>query len=115
MIDIPDNIVLTPDSYAETVLGGVYREDFERGISKQRPMKCALPIVINCKFVTCNKNDFYNWFKDDLAHGSMWFRFLDPTTGDYLRARFQNHTIQLTAIDERAQQFEFSASLEILK
>lgn len=102
------------NGYSETVEPVVYRTEFEAGPKKQRSYQCGQEVQKSYSFHICGcsrMKEFRDFFVNDLANGSLWFKFYDPCEEKFVRARIPDHTY--TAVPDNKSFDSWTVSLNI--
>lgn len=88
-----ESLVLLSEGMSVSYDTAVLRSEMDAGPPKVRAYKCKTMKVIKAVYHACECDSvqvFETWWKEETKLGSRWFKYQDPCTAEFIKARFRS-------------------------
>lgn len=88
---LPSYVKILFDGYGQKQESAILRTEMESGPPRQARIRSRVMLTRSAKLyfdTKANFQSFETWYRQDLAHGSLWFNMTDPVSGATVEARF---------------------------
>ena len=118
MIEFPSNLIPLVGGFGISVRPVIERSEFESGPDRQRSNSCGQYIDYSITYSVCGcdgLDSFIEFFCRDLSNGAKSFRWLDPCSKEYVKARISDGTYSATPDNGNFDSFNISLNIEVWK